>query len=211
MKTNLLDEKIKVAKDYIREKYGENWLKNDWQAGDVAEAMAEFAAEELEKKLPTWIPCKERLPELTEKGYSERVLVCRPNRFSGQIDVLIAIFHKAKPEGQEYGMGDGLGNYPKTYNCYWSVPAIQLLKDITYWMPLPYPKSLPEPPKEKGGIEMEELVLDFVHKDSLTDINVVMELTGLSYEEIRIRYKTVFESPDLGIVILEYKCEEKEE
>ena len=32
---------------------------------------------------------------------------------------------------------------------------------------------------------MEEYVLDFVEKDSLTPIDIVSDITGLTYEEIR--------------------------
>lgn len=32
---------------------------------------------------------------------------------------------------------------------------------------------------------MEELVLDFVEKGSLTPIDIVSDITGLTYEEIR--------------------------
>lgn len=95
-----------------------------------------------QKQQSQWINTKERLPEIGEKGYSKEVLLCRPNKYSGKVDVLQGYLHKAKTEGQEYGSGNGIGGYPKTYEQYWSVPAIQLLSTVTYWMPKP------EPPKE---------------------------------------------------------------
>ena len=34
-------------------------------------------------------------------------------------------------------------------------------------------------------IDMEEFVLDFVEEGSITEIDVVMEVTGLTYEEVK--------------------------
>jgi len=33
-----------TAEEYIREKWGEEWLTHDWQAGDVVTALEEYAA-----------------------------------------------------------------------------------------------------------------------------------------------------------------------
>ena len=33
--------------------------------------------------------------------------------------------------------------------------------------------------------DMEEFVLDFVEEGSMTEIDVVMEVTGLTYEEVK--------------------------
>ncbi len=33
-----------TAEEYIREKWGEEWLTNEWQAGDVISALEEYAA-----------------------------------------------------------------------------------------------------------------------------------------------------------------------
>jgi hypothetical protein len=86
-----------------------------------------------------WINVKYKKPEILAKGYSEEVLVCRPNKYSGKTDILTALYHQAKPEGQEYGRGNSMGGYQKTYKPYWSVPAILLEDSVTYWMPLPKP------------------------------------------------------------------------
>lgn len=78
-----------------------------------------------------WVKTSDRLPE-----YNTPVLVCRPNEYTGKIDKLIAILHKAKEGGTEYGNGMG-GGYRRTYSDYWSLPAIVLKDTITHWMPLP--------------------------------------------------------------------------
>lgn len=79
-----------------------------------------------------WIPVEEELPE-----YEQSVLVKRPNRYSGKTDILMAILHKAKEEGTEYGGGYGMGCvYQKTFKDYWSLPAIVLLETITHWRPI---------------------------------------------------------------------------
>lgn len=75
-----------------------------------------------------WIPVEERLPK-----YGVDVLVKRPNKYSGNVDILLSRLHQAKKEGQEYGRGDGIGSYPKTFKDYWSLPSIALLGDITHW------------------------------------------------------------------------------
>ncbi len=82
-----------------------------------------------------WISIKDKLPE-----YNKKVLVCRPNQYSGNIDILIATLHQKVEQGRSYGMSDMRGSYKNTYNDYWSFPSIQLLNHITYWMPLPEPK-----------------------------------------------------------------------
>ena len=33
-----------TAEEYIKEKWGEEWLTNEWQAGDVISALEEYAA-----------------------------------------------------------------------------------------------------------------------------------------------------------------------
>lgn len=85
-----------------------------------------------------WISVEENRPE-----YGQSVLVCRPNKYSGKTDILIAKYHKAKEEGTEYGSGNGIGGgYCRTFKDYWSLPAIVTLNSITFWMPLPEPKCV---------------------------------------------------------------------
>ena len=85
-----------------------------------------------------WISVEENRPE-----YGQSVLVCRPNKYSGKTDILIAKYHKAKEEGTEYGSGNGMGGgYCRTFKDYWSLPAIVVLNSITFWMPLPEPKCV---------------------------------------------------------------------
>ncbi|HYK55028.1 MAG TPA: DUF551 domain-containing protein [Flavisolibacter sp.] len=97
-------------------------------------AGAEWAA-------PMWIPVTERLPE-----FNTDVLVLRYNEYSKKYDRLIGRLHPAKEDGQPYGrapMPGMLGGHRKTYDKYWSLPAIQLLHEIQYWMPMPViPDSL---------------------------------------------------------------------
>lgn len=80
-----------------------------------------------------WINCNEQKPE-----YEKNVIVCRPNKYSGKNDILIAKLHPASEHGTEYGRGNGMGGgYESTYDDYWSLPAIVLYDTITHWMPLP--------------------------------------------------------------------------
>lgn len=90
-------------------------------------AGAEFADKHWQEKT-RWIPVEERLPK-----YGVDVLVKRPNKYSGNVDILLSRLHKSQKEGREYGRGDGMGNYPKTFKDYWSLPSIALLGDITHW------------------------------------------------------------------------------
>ena len=66
--------------------------------------------------------------------YSKKVIVARPNKYSGKIDILMAYHHKAEADGQTYGR---LGQGGITYKDHWSLPAIVPHEDITHWMPLP--------------------------------------------------------------------------
>jgi len=94
---------------------------NDFKAG------VDFTNKYWQEKT-RWIPIEEKLPK-----YGVAVLVKRPNKYSGNVDILLSRLHQAEKEGQEYGRGDGIGNYPKTFKDYWSLPSIALLGDITHW------------------------------------------------------------------------------
>jgi len=79
-----------------------------------------------------WIDINKQKPD-----YEKDVIVCRPNQYSGKKDILIGRLYPAKQEGTEYGRGNGMGLYQKTYYDYWALPAIVLFDTITHWMPLP--------------------------------------------------------------------------
>ena len=102
----------------------------------ITELESELKTLESKGEVSEWISIKDKLPK-----YNANVLVCRPNEYSGNTDILIAKLRKANEMiGTEYGRGDGMGGgYRKTYKDYWSLPAILLLDTITHWMPLPKP------------------------------------------------------------------------
>jgi hypothetical protein len=48
---NYKTEVMKTAEDYIKEKWGVEWLSHDWEAGDVIDALDEYAKEVLREEL----------------------------------------------------------------------------------------------------------------------------------------------------------------
>ncbi|OQC65418.1 MAG: hypothetical protein BWX49_00004 [Bacteroidetes bacterium ADurb.Bin008] len=57
-----------TAEEYIKDNWGEKWLSVDWTAGDVVDALEEFAKMQLagQSKMPSeeeWIDIKDRMPE----------------------------------------------------------------------------------------------------------------------------------------------------
>ena len=129
MKTQEIE---KAAEDYSKEYWREESAMINMEEAiiysmDNFKAGVEFSDKHWQEKT-RWIPVEERLPK-----YGVAVLVKRPNKYSGNVDILLARLHQAKKEGQEYGRGDGMGSYPKTFKDYWSLPSIALLSDITHW------------------------------------------------------------------------------
>lgn len=60
--------------------------------------------------------------------YNKQVLVCRPNQYSGRVDVIFAYLHPALPTGRTYGRYE-----QKTFDDFWSFPAVALFTDVTFW------------------------------------------------------------------------------
>lgn len=78
-----------------------------------------------------WIPCREILPKVEVK-----VIVARPNRYSGKVDVLTAyLLHS----GEERVACGRAGSFQYLTGHYWVLPAIVPFDNITHWMALPPP------------------------------------------------------------------------
>lgn len=82
-----------------------------------------------------WIKITDGLPEL-----ETRVIVARPNEFSGKVDILMAYLHDSGETGRSCGKQY---NQDWLYGKYWSLPAVIKLEEITHWMPLPEPPKTP--------------------------------------------------------------------
>jgi hypothetical protein len=76
-----------------------------------------------------WISVEDGLPELETK-----VIVIRPNKYSGKNDVLMAYLHDSGEQGRSCGK---MFEFDWLYGKYWSLPAVVKLNAITHWMPLP--------------------------------------------------------------------------
>ncbi len=120
-----------TPKDFLKRFYPAGFpiSPEQWEK-DVPEIMESYAECCQESQ---WISIEERLPD-----FEIDVLVQRPNKYSGKVDILIAYLQEPNPIGQRYGRL-GAPDSGITFDAYWVLPAISLLKNITHWRPLPKP------------------------------------------------------------------------
>lgn len=126
---------IETKNYFLRHKY-EDGRWHGWWAYIVPEAIDKgvwlnLNYEWLDESADEWVSVKDRLPDLETK-----VIVARPNRYSGKTDILMAYLHDSGERGRSCGR---LGEDEWLYGKYWSLPAVVRFETITHWCPLPSP------------------------------------------------------------------------
>ena len=65
-----------TAEEYIQQQYGENWLRVEWSAGDVVDAMEEYGKQQWNEAIDACIlKGKNGFYTTKEGSISERILI----------------------------------------------------------------------------------------------------------------------------------------